>query len=87
MEDATHLAEALAARRGRHSGLLSRPRHARGCWQLRAANQVPHQDDLAAEPVLGVDADLLFDLDESGILHVHGVAATGNADCGCDRGS
>ncbi len=60
--------------------------HARRRGQLCAAAQVPRAHHLAAEPVLGMDAAVLFHLDEPGVLHVSGVAAAADSDCGSDGG-
>jgi hypothetical protein len=81
MEDAAHLAEAPAPRCGRHGGLSIWTTRCAKTWPAMCCREVPHAHHLAAEPVHGVDARVLFDLDQPGVLHVSGVAAAVDADC------
>ncbi len=87
MEDAAHLAASTCATMPARRWISIWTTPCAKTWRtLCAAPQVPRAHHLAAELVLGVDAALLLDLDEPGVLHVPGVAAAVDSDCRRDGG-
>ena len=75
VEDAAQLDAASAPGCRLDGGLLSGQRAARGCGHLRSRAQVSRAHRLAVVFVHGVDAVFFLAIDESGVLHIPGLAA------------